>query len=104
MARPRHCRQARQCGVKLDPMRAFALSVLLLVATPWLQAAEPITKFGVVLLQPSAVLEDRVSSVDAMAEYIKSVEAASRDAVLASALRQSAGGFIVIAVRPGQKS
>lgn len=85
-------------------MRKFAFSVLLLVATLWAQAAEPLTKLGIVLLQPSSVLEDRVSSVDAMAEYIKSVEAASREAVLASALRQSAGGFIVIAVRPGQKS
>jgi hypothetical protein len=85
-------------------MREFALSVLLLVATLSAQAAEPLIKLGIVLLQPSSVLEDRVSSVDAMAEYIKSVEAASREAVLASALRQSAGGFIVIAVRPGQKS
>ncbi|HSW23514.1 MAG TPA: hypothetical protein VLJ62_12155 [Burkholderiaceae bacterium] len=56
------------------------------------------------LLQPSAVLEERVPSVDAMADYIKAIEAASREAVLASALRQSTGGFIVVAVRPGQKS
>lgn len=85
-------------------MREFALSVLLSVAALCAQAAEPITKLGVVLLQPSTVLEERVPSVDAMAEYIKSVEAASRAAVLASALRQSAGGFIVIAVRPGLQS
>ncbi|HET7526563.1 MAG TPA: hypothetical protein VFK10_11530, partial [Burkholderiaceae bacterium] len=67
-------------------------------------AAEPIVKQGVVLLQPSPVLEERVSSVDAMADYIKAVEAAAREAVLASPLRQAAGGFIVIAVRPGLKS
>ena len=85
-------------------MREFALSVLLSLATLWAQAAEPLTQLGIVLLQPSPLLEERVSSVDAMAEYIKSVEAASREAVLASALRQSTGGFIVIAVRPGQKS
>jgi hypothetical protein len=85
-------------------MREFALSVLLSVVALCAQAAEPITKFGVVLLQPSPVLEDRVPSVDAMAEYIKSIEAASREAVLASALKQSSGGFIVVAVKPGQKS
>jgi len=68
------------------------------------QAAEPITKFGVVLLQSSVVLEERVPSVDAMADYIKAIEVASRQVVLASPSRQSTGGFIVIAVRPGQKS
>ncbi|HEY6353444.1 MAG TPA: hypothetical protein VIY30_03060 [Burkholderiaceae bacterium] len=85
-------------------MRQFALSLLLSVAALCAQAGGPITQFGVVLLQPGPVLEDRVPSVDAMAEYIQSIEAASREAVLASALRQSAAGFIVIAVRPGQKS
>jgi hypothetical protein len=78
--------------------------MLLGLATPSVLAAEPITKFGVVLLQPSSVLEERVPSVDAMADYIKLIEAALREAVLASPLRQSAGGFIVVAVRPGQKS
>jgi hypothetical protein len=39
-----------------------------------------------------------------MAEYLKAVEAASREAVQASPLKQAAGGFIVIAIRPGQKS
>jgi hypothetical protein len=85
-------------------MRAFVLLVILAAAALGARASEPITKFGVVLLQPSSVLEDRVPSVDAMADYIKAVEAASREAVLASPLKQSAGGFIVIAIRPGQKS
>jgi hypothetical protein len=83
-------------------LRTFAFFALLWAA--WAQAAEPITKFGVVLLQPSSVLEDRVPSVDAMADYIKAIEAASREAVQSSPLRQAAGGFIVVAVRPGQKS
>jgi len=73
-------------------------------ATASAQNAEPVTKFGVVLLQPSAVLEERVPSVDAMADYIQAIEAAAREAVLASPLRQVAGGFIVVAVRPGTKS
>jgi hypothetical protein len=85
-------------------MRRFVFFVLLTVAALCAHAAEPITKFGVVLLQPSSVLEERVPTVDAMADYIKAIEAAAREAVLASPLRQAVGGFIVVAVRPGQKS
>jgi hypothetical protein len=84
--------------------RAFAILVLVPLAMLYAWASEPFTKLGVVLLQPSSVLEERVASVDAMAEYIKSIEAASREAVLASQLKQSASGFIVVAVRPGQVS
>lgn len=78
--------------------------MLLWVAAACAWAAEPLTKFGVVLLQPGPVLEQRVASVDAMADYIRSIEAASREAVLASQLKQSTSGFIVVAVRPGQES
>jgi hypothetical protein len=68
------------------------------------QAAEPFTNFNVVLLQPSDVLEERVASVDAMAEYIKAVQSALRDAVLASGTKQSVSGFVVVAVRPDLQS
>lgn len=67
-------------------------------------AAEPLTQFNVVLLQPTAMLEERVSQVDAMAAYIKAVEAAAREAVIASGVQQAVGGFIVVAVRPGLQS
>ncbi|MES2949482.1 MAG: hypothetical protein V4858_13155 [Pseudomonadota bacterium] len=86
-------------------MRSVFLSVfLLLVAAVCVQAAEPLTNFNVVLLQPSAIMEKRVSDIDAMADYIKAVEAASREAVTASGATQAVGGFIVIAVKPGLKS
>jgi hypothetical protein len=39
-----------------------------------------------------------------MADYIKAVEAASREAVIASGATQAVGGFIVLAVKPGLKS
>jgi hypothetical protein len=68
------------------------------------QAAEPFTNFNVVLLQPSKVLEERVASIDEMAEYIKAIEAAAGEAVAASPARQATGGFLVMAVRPGQQS
>jgi hypothetical protein len=85
-------------------LRAPLGVALLLAAVPGARAAEPLTKFGVVLLQPSSMLEQRVPSVDALAEYIKAVEVAAREAVLAAPSKAAAGGFIVVAVRPGRRS
>lgn len=85
-------------------MRFPFLSLVLLAAAACAQAAEPITNFNVVLLQPSAILEKRVPNVDAMADYIKAVEAAAREAVIASGATQAVGGFIVLAIKPGHKS
>lgn len=85
-------------------MRLLLLIACLFMAVSNGRAAEPITNFNVVLLQPSSVLEERVSSVDAMAEYIKAVQAALREAVIASGASQSVGGFVVVAVRPGLRS
>ncbi|MEO7108718.1 MAG: hypothetical protein ABIZ09_20250 [Rhodoferax sp.] len=85
-------------------MRFFFLPVFLLAAATLARAAEPITNFNVVLLQPSAIMDKRVPNIDAMADYIKAVEAASRDAVVASGATQAVGGFIVLAVKPGFKS
>lgn len=79
-------------------------SVFLLVVAVCAHASEPLTNFNVVLLQPSATMEKRVTNIDAMADYIKAVEAASREAVLASGATQAVGGFIVLAIKPGQKS
>jgi len=78
----------------------------LVLAAPRAHASEPVTNFNVVLLQPSAVLEARVPSVDALAEYIKAVQLALREAVAGSQdeNKQSVGGFIVLAVRPGLQS
>jgi len=84
--------------------RLFLLSLLALIATTSAQAAEPFKSFNVVLLQPNAVLEQRVPSVDAMAAYIQAVQAASREGVVASGSAQAASGFIVVAVKPGLKS
>jgi hypothetical protein len=85
-------------------MRLLLLLICLMLGAPCASASEPISNLGVVLLQPSAVLEERVQSVDAMADYIRAIEAASKAAVVASGSHQSVGGFIVIAVRPGLKS
>jgi hypothetical protein len=85
-------------------MRSLLFFVALFVAAICAHAAEPITNFNVVLLQPSPVMEKRVANIDAMADYIKAVQAASREAVVTSGATQAVGGFIVLAVKPGQKS
>ena len=85
-------------------MRLFIQTVLLLLGAACAQAAEPVTQFNVVLLQPSAVMEQRVASIDAMADYIKAVQAATQEAVVASGATQAVGGFIVLAVKPGHKA
>jgi hypothetical protein len=68
------------------------------------QAAEPVTMFNAVLMQPSAVYQERLASSDAMAAYIKEVEAAIKAAVDHAGTQPPEGGFIVIALRPGQRS
>jgi hypothetical protein len=85
-------------------MRALLFFFLSLVLCATTRAAEPLASHGVVLLQPSVVVQERVPSVDAMADYIKAIEAATREAVAGSPARQSVGGFIVVAVRPGLKA
>lgn len=84
----------------------FFLVLFLLFGLPVPAAASPaaLTHFNLVLLQPSQVLEQRVADVDAMAEYVKAVEAAARSAVIKSGAQQAVGGFIVVAVRPGGRS
>ena len=66
--------------------------------------AEPFTKHNVVLLQGSSVLEARVASVDAMAEYIRAIESVAKDAVVAARSERPVAGFIVVAVQPGARS
>lgn len=85
-------------------MRWLLLPLLLVAAAFGAHAAEPLVNFNVVLLQPGSILQERVPSVDVMAEYVRSVEGAARNAVTASKARQSLGGFIVVAIRPGLQS
>ena len=85
-------------------MRAWAVGALLWATLVAGFAAEPFTKHNVVLLQPSSVLDARVVSLDAMAQYIRSVEAAAKEGVLASRSTRPAAGFIVLAVQPGERS
>ncbi|HET9205112.1 MAG TPA: hypothetical protein VFO28_02665 [Burkholderiaceae bacterium] len=79
---------------------ALLLACALCVA----HAADPYTKHNVVLLQPSSVLEARVVSLDAMAQYIRAVESAAKEGALAGQSTRPVAGFIVVAVQPGARS
>jgi hypothetical protein len=85
-------------------MRTLLLSLFTWFVVPLATAAEPIIKHGVVLLQSSPLLEERVASIDAMAEYVRAVEVAAREGVLASPSKRPAAGFIVVAVKPGERA
>jgi hypothetical protein len=67
-------------------------------------AAEPVTRASVVLLQPESVFQQRVPSTQLLANYIGAVELAAASALMSSVQKPKVNGFLVLAVRPGQKS
>ena len=67
-------------------------------------AQDPLTKGGIVLLQPESVIQARVSSVALLAAYIGAVQSAASEVLAGSKEPASAAGFLVVAVRPGQGS
>ncbi|TDM05917.1 MAG: hypothetical protein C4K60_14615 [Ideonella sp. MAG2] len=66
-------------------------------------AALPLQRFGVVLLLPDAQMQDRVQSIDAMATYLKAVEAAVARVTAQPGWAPNAG-FVVLVVRPGPEA
>jgi hypothetical protein len=80
------------------------LGTLCLLLPQMAFAAEAITNLGVVLLQHGNVIEQRVQSVDAFADYVRKVEAAAATALRLEFQRKPAGGFIVVAARPNGRS
>lgn len=85
-------------------MRNFAAFLILAFLSCVAWCAEPVTEFRVVLLQPDDVFRDRVSSVDALAKYIDAIGADIRASVAHATDKTPSGGFVVVAVRPGQRS
>ncbi|MXV07210.1 hypothetical protein DYQ95_08705 [Xanthomonas sp. LMG 9002] len=80
---------------------------VMLVAGLWsglLSAAEPFRMQNLMLLQPESVMRDRAENVDALAAYVKALNAtASRELARVGAPRPAAG-FVAVAVRPGGRS
>lgn len=85
-------------------MRALARTLLLLLLPQLAMAADAVTNLGVVLLQHGDVIQQRVQSVDALAEYIQKVQDAAAAALQSESQRKATGGFLVVAVRPNGKS
>ncbi len=65
-------------------------------------AQNPYEMKGIVLLQPEFVVQERISA-SALAPYIRLLNAAATD-VFAGQKYQPAGGFLVLAVKPGNES
>jgi hypothetical protein len=81
--------------------------VVLLVVAAWSlvgYAADPLDKAPVVLLQPETVFQERVPSVQALASYIQAAESKASLSMQSSRHGKPTSGFVVIAVRPGQRS
>ena len=65
--------------------------------------APTLQRFGVVLLLPDAQMQERVQSIDAMATYLKAVEAAVGQVTAQPGWAPNAG-FVVLVVRPGPEA
>jgi hypothetical protein len=69
------------------------------------QAVEPLHQHDVVLLQPGVIIEQRVAGgADAMAAYLKTLGVAATEAMRANPQQIPSAGFIVVAVRPGNRT
>jgi len=86
------------------PKRLLAAALLLATATA-ARAIEPLHQHDVVLLQPGAIIEQRVDGgADAMAAYLKTLGVAATEAIRANPQQIPLAGFVVVAVRPGDRT
>ena len=67
-------------------------------------AQEPFRYYSIVMLQKQKVFEERLGSVDLLSIYVKGVVDATAAAVKDLPKGTPAKGFMVIAVRPGDRS
>lgn len=98
-ARPGLRRRWPDPAVSARALFAVALCLICGLAT----AAQPFVNAAIVLLQPDEVLRQRIKSPMELAKYIKGVEAAADKSMQTAFQRRPAGGFVVIALKPGRK-
>jgi hypothetical protein len=83
---------------------ALALACAL-SAIPAAHAIEPLVQHDVVLLQKGELIEQRVDGgADAMAAYLKALGQAETETMRANTAQIPSAGFIVVAVRPGNRT
>ena len=85
-------------------MRAAVIASILFFLSTAANAGEALKKYGIVLLQPNHVLEQRLKSAGVLATYIQAIEHAVSASLEAEPTGGATGGFLVVAVRPGQRS
>lgn len=85
-------------------MRKLFLFFSSLFTTLAANALEPLTNYGVMLMQPENVVQQRIQDVGTLAAYIRAVESATSQAVASTRVKPGSSGFVVVAVRPGQRS
>jgi hypothetical protein len=69
------------------------------------RAVEPLIQHDVVLLQKGDIIDQRVDGgADAMAAYLKALGQAETETLRAHPAQIPSAGFIVVAVRPGNKT
>lgn len=89
----------------LRPALLSSLAALVLWATPAARAVEPLVQHDVVLLQKGEIIEQRVDGgADAMAAYLKALGQAETETMRAHPAQIPSAGFIVVAVRPGNRT
>lgn len=86
------------------PTRVLA-AVLALATSLAAHAVQPLVQHDVVLLQKGEIIEQRVEGgADAMAAYLKTLGAAETETMRANPSQIPSAGFIVVAVRPGDRT
>jgi hypothetical protein len=83
---------------------ALALATLAVAAAP-ARAVEPLRQLDIVLLEPGAVIEQRVDGgADGLADYVRRLGAAAAETMRAHSRQLPDAGFIVVALRAGGQS
>ncbi|MET7142532.1 hypothetical protein M3S04_12980 [Xanthomonas sp. PPL139] len=80
---------------------------VMLAAVLWsgmLSAAEPFRMQNLMLLQPDAVMHERAGNIEALAAYVKALNAAASRELARVGTPRPAAGFVAVAVRPGGRS
>ena len=67
-------------------------------------AKDALHTFTILLLQPDFILQERVPDATALYRYIKGIDDSVSDAIKTVPRFPSTSGYIVVAVKPGQKS
>ena len=85
--------------------RPLAAALLLAATVTAAHAVQPLVQHDIVLLQKGELIEQRVDGgADAMSAYLKTLGAALTDTMRANPAQLPTAGFVVVALRPDNKT